>query len=354
MLVICEDCAKKYSIDEKRIKAPKVKFNCRACNHLIIVEKPKSTKAPQPESPDISSSLFGQDNSDNFPKEQEKEQAVNKFAAESSSTVREALRQSAATSGKGVPFFVYLLAIMVAGFLIITSFFVYFYLSTFPDVLLHQLELRSQSLAESLQGPITRSLAEKDYLRVSRKVKRASKLPGVAYAAVSNKKGIVIAGFFNNLNTFENHFAQKVKEKGFQLDILSNSPISLNEKWAGATVRIGGVPLYNQVTSLSGTDAKLHLGLYVEELDKRFLNTLFSPFALILLALFILSAYLMFILLDKLVTEPMRILTNVANRISLGEMDLAIMAAGPREIRELGVALERMRHSMKVAMDRLK
>ena len=44
MLVICEDCAKKYSVDEKRLKAPKVKFNCRACGHLIIIEKPKIGK----------------------------------------------------------------------------------------------------------------------------------------------------------------------------------------------------------------------------------------------------------------------------------------------------------------------
>ncbi|MCI5224847.1 MAG: hypothetical protein D3924_19810, partial [Candidatus Electrothrix sp. AR4] len=41
MLVICEDCAKKYDIEESRIKGAKAKFSCRACGHIIVVEKPK-------------------------------------------------------------------------------------------------------------------------------------------------------------------------------------------------------------------------------------------------------------------------------------------------------------------------
>ncbi|MCI5122096.1 MAG: hypothetical protein D3908_13075, partial [Candidatus Electrothrix sp. AUS4] len=64
MLVICEDCAKKYSIDEKRIKAPKVKFNCRACGHIIIVEKPKprhKKSTPPPTEKLSSTALFAEE-----------------------------------------------------------------------------------------------------------------------------------------------------------------------------------------------------------------------------------------------------------------------------------------------------
>jgi HAMP domain-containing protein len=359
MLIICEDCAKKYSIDEKRIKAPKVKFNCRACNHLIIVEKPKSTEEPQPETGDISSSLFGQETTDTSPEEQslkqQKKQTARKSTAES---IRAALRSSATANGKGIPFFGYLLAIMVFGFLIITTFFIHFYRNTIPGVLQHQLELRSLALTQSLQETILSPLAGKDYLTVNKEVKRTSKLPGVAYAAVSNEKGIIVAGFFNNLHKFENRFAQKIKERGFQPDILIKNTLPSGEERSGAKITIGGVPVYDQVTTLPNTDGQaggqLHVGIYVDELDQRFLKELVSPLTLILLLLFVLSAYIMFVLLDKLITEPMQTLTNIANRISLGELDLAIMAAGPRELRELGTALERMRHSMKVAMERLK
>ena len=48
MLVICEDCSKKYNIDESRIKGEKAKFSCRECGHIIEVEKP-ATVAPTPE-----------------------------------------------------------------------------------------------------------------------------------------------------------------------------------------------------------------------------------------------------------------------------------------------------------------
>lgn len=39
MLVICEDCAKKYNIDESRIKGKRARFTCNQCGHIIIVDK---------------------------------------------------------------------------------------------------------------------------------------------------------------------------------------------------------------------------------------------------------------------------------------------------------------------------
>lgn len=45
MLVICEDCAKKYSIDETRIKGRRARFTCNACGHIIIVDKDDVTRS---------------------------------------------------------------------------------------------------------------------------------------------------------------------------------------------------------------------------------------------------------------------------------------------------------------------
>ncbi|MCI5160342.1 MAG: HAMP domain-containing protein [Candidatus Electrothrix sp. AUS1_2] len=197
-------------------------------------------------------------------------------------------------------------------------------------------------------------LARKDYLTVNREVKRVSKLPGVAYTAVRNAKGIIVAGFFNNLNTFDQQFAQKIKERGFQPDILTKNTVSSGQEWSGAKINVGGISVYDQVTVLPDVGGELHVALHLDELDRHFIKTLLSPLTLILFFLFLLSGYILFVLLDKLIAEPMRSLTNIANRISLGELDLAIISAGPREIRELGAALERMRHSIKVATERMK
>jgi ribosomal protein S27E len=39
MLVICEDCSKKYNIDETKMKGPRARFNCYECGHIIVVVK---------------------------------------------------------------------------------------------------------------------------------------------------------------------------------------------------------------------------------------------------------------------------------------------------------------------------
>jgi predicted Zn finger-like uncharacterized protein len=40
MIVICEECGKKYRIDQAKIKGKAASFKCRACAHLIVVSKP--------------------------------------------------------------------------------------------------------------------------------------------------------------------------------------------------------------------------------------------------------------------------------------------------------------------------
>ncbi len=48
MIVICEDCGKKYRIDHTRMKGNTAKFKCKACNHIITVTKPPETPSPMP------------------------------------------------------------------------------------------------------------------------------------------------------------------------------------------------------------------------------------------------------------------------------------------------------------------
>jgi predicted Zn finger-like uncharacterized protein len=52
MIVICEECGKKYRIDPTKIKGRAASFKCRTCTHLIMVSKPEPSAsepaAPQP------------------------------------------------------------------------------------------------------------------------------------------------------------------------------------------------------------------------------------------------------------------------------------------------------------------
>jgi nitrogen fixation/metabolism regulation signal transduction histidine kinase len=42
MIVICEECGKKYSIDPSKIKGERARFKCSICSHLVTVTKPKT------------------------------------------------------------------------------------------------------------------------------------------------------------------------------------------------------------------------------------------------------------------------------------------------------------------------
>lgn len=48
MIVICEECAKKYNVDERKIKGERATFNCKQCSHHIIVQKPRQEATPRP------------------------------------------------------------------------------------------------------------------------------------------------------------------------------------------------------------------------------------------------------------------------------------------------------------------
>ncbi len=56
MIVICEECGKKYRIDPSKIKGRAASFKCRLCAHVIMVHKPErssETTTALPPEPDI-------------------------------------------------------------------------------------------------------------------------------------------------------------------------------------------------------------------------------------------------------------------------------------------------------------
>ncbi|UCG08352.1 MAG: zinc-ribbon domain-containing protein, partial [Desulfobacterales bacterium] len=48
MIVICEECGKKYRIDPSKIRGKAASFKCRVCTHVIMVTKPESELPPSP------------------------------------------------------------------------------------------------------------------------------------------------------------------------------------------------------------------------------------------------------------------------------------------------------------------
>jgi len=43
MLAICEECSKKYNVDESKMKSDRARFSCQECGHIIVVVKKTSS-----------------------------------------------------------------------------------------------------------------------------------------------------------------------------------------------------------------------------------------------------------------------------------------------------------------------
>ncbi|MGI6655337.1 MAG: zinc-ribbon domain-containing protein [Desulfobulbus sp.] len=48
MLAICEECSKKYNVDESKMKGTRARFACLECGHIIVVSRDVPADAAEP------------------------------------------------------------------------------------------------------------------------------------------------------------------------------------------------------------------------------------------------------------------------------------------------------------------
>lgn len=148
MLVICEDCAKKYNIDESRIKSKRARFSCKECGHIIIIDKDDLTR----------SLLTGKTVGSPSPtldllREMEVPLAASASdaAAMAPSAPQDALIRR---KNRGIPVFAFFLIIMLMFLVVLSLLFGYFYSGHLEgqylaDIFRQQPGLRMQFLLES-------------------------------------------------------------------------------------------------------------------------------------------------------------------------------------------------------------
>ena len=346
MLVICEECAKKYNIDENRIKGDRARFSCLECGHIIVVEKPH---------PDPDTDAAAEDRT------AEELVAADATAPGESSRSGSAADEDrkrasarAGAKGRGVPIGTYLLVALAIGFLTITGVMAYLYLQYIPELMNRQVDLRTTDIAISFSGSVKQPLLVRNYLLVNKEAERTSRLPGVAYAAVVNKRGIVVAGFFSDLSRFSPDFARQVKEKGFPQEIVRGNHLAAGAGAGDQVFVLGGQKLHDKAIALADVGGEVHVGIYLSDVDRAIREVLLSPTTFSLLGLVLFSGILTFFLIARSISRPLQELTEVVNRISLGELDLSVEPRGPREVRELAHAFERMQYSIRAALERMR
>jgi predicted Zn finger-like uncharacterized protein len=335
MLVICEECAKKYHVDASKIKGARAKFTCKACGHIIVVEKPEPEAAAPAPGPSAEPSV--------------------PETGGRTETEKPAPQSAVPTlaKGRGRPFVFYLLIAAASGLLLTGCSFILLYFKYVPELVQQQMELRSLAVATLLRQTVSQPMLRKDYLLVNQEAERAAKLPGIAYTAVVNEKGAVVAGSFQSMSSFDSPFIRQVKEKGFPVEVLALNGLKAGAKEGSIRISMGGQPVLDRVLALAEADGEVHVGLFAAEAESAVWDTLLSPLLLVPLSIALIFLFLLTVLVNWFIARPARSLTGTANRISLGELDLAIIAEGSRELRDLSMALERMRHSVRIAVEKL-
>lgn len=342
MLVICEDCAAKYNVDENRMESDRARFSCRKCGHTIFVKRPVSPARAKENAVEQMT-----------PAKTSKTQTVQESMPADRGTENK-IKQKKKPEGRSLSLRFYLFLIPVIVFLSMAAAFTFFYFKYIPQLMDEQIDLRISAISTMFSGTIQKPLLIRNFLEVNQEAKKVAQLPGVAYAAVVNERGIIVAGFFDDLTRFEPGFADRVKTAGFPREIVEENKLLLNVLNRSVRFNIGGKEILDRADKLTEAGGTIHVGLYLADFYEAIERALFSPFAISLIAGIFLTGMLLFIAIARFIGTPLIKLTSIVNRISLGELDLTITPSGPKEVRELGRACERMRYSVKNAIERLR
>jgi len=382
MIVICEECGKKYNIDPLKIKGDKAKFKCNVCDFIITVKKPVETPVKAPAT--------------SFPKPQftksEKKVDAKKTSAYKQRSKRKYARtkktKSFSLKGFGLRSKMLLLFFVIPITLIITANILY---------LLQMNNLSSLLTSES--SKIVKTLVEEKVADAARKVAAECSLYLESHPGMKKED-------FNYNAEFKRIAVQKVGMTGYSalyekpgLKGVWRTWIHVNPKIIGIDMSKLKKPLgksfagfwkvYTGVkeggeargyytwwekdgsfrekfmvcTPVEGTLFIIAATTYVDEFtgpikllkiraEKQTATTrniVFGIFiATILLIGFIVSFY------GNRLSGRIKSLTEVSNRISVGELDAEIDIAGKDEIGNLGEAISRMQDSIRLSIERLR
>ncbi|MBT8350812.1 MAG: zinc-ribbon domain-containing protein [Deltaproteobacteria bacterium] len=378
MIVICEECGKKYSIDPSKIKGEAAKFKCKVCDFIISVIKPvQSPAASLPKPPFV---------------EPEKEAVFKK-----TSTDKKKIKKKFARTKKTKSY-------NAKGFGILRKMLLFFFL--IPIVLIigaNLLYLRQMnnlaSLLTSESSKIVNNLIEEKVADTARKVASQCSLYLEAHPGLKKQN-------FNYDAKFKRIAIQKVGLTGYSALYEKPDPKGVWRTWVHVNPKIIGIDMstlkkpmgknfagfwkvYSGVkaggesrgyytwyekdgsfgdkfmvcTPVEGTSFIVAATTYVNEftgpvklLKTRakkhtgiIRNIIFGIFG----GTIFLIGFIVYFFGNRLAGR-VKSLTEITNRISVGELDAEIKTTGNDEISDLGVAISRMQESIRLSIERLR
>lgn len=351
MVIICEECGKRYKIDEEKLVKARTLFNCPNCKSAIEVLKPKQnveTIEPEQVSGDMlkdNSAAHGSFQTVGRNDTSEPQRPKPEWKTDPSSI-------SAKSKSNGFTIGKKLLLVFIAFIVLAGSILTLVYMKFVPSLMHDQIDLRTYSISRSFSAAIHQPLLIKNYLRVNKTAETNAALPGVAYVSVLNKRGVVVAGILGDQDRFAPDFIERVKTSGFPKEISTQNRIPSGQRESATDFSVGGQEIHDVAVMIGDTGGEAHVGLFTADVDQAVRQSL-VPLLIFLLVIAFLGG-LCFLMVARTISRPIHLLSQAAEKISLGEIDMPIEVKGGGEISDLAASLERMRFSIKAAMKRLR
>ncbi len=376
MIVICEECGKKYNIDHLKIKGDKAQFKCKVCDFIITFTKPVETPATSFSKPTFA--------------EPEKETDVNKTVAYKKKIKRNfaGIKKSFNLKGLGLRSKMVLFFFFIPIFLIIAANVLYFF----------QMKNLS-SLLTSESSKIVNNLVEDKVADAARKVASQCALYLESHPGLKKED-------FNYDAKFKTIAIQKVGMTGYSVLYEKPDLKGVWKTWVHVNPKIIGIDMITLKKTLKKNFAgfwKVYTGVkegresrgYYRWFEKdgtfrdkfmvctpvegtsfiiaatTYVDEFTSPVKLlktrakkqtditrnIIFGIFggtiLLIGFFVYFFGHRLAGR-IKSLTEVTNRISVGELDAEIEITGKDEISDLGEAISRMQESIRLSIERLR
>ncbi|MFC1577503.1 HAMP domain-containing protein [Thermodesulfobacteriota bacterium] len=375
MIIICEECGKKYRIDPAKIKGKAASFKCRDCTHLIVVSKPE----PPPE-------MAAMDSRPTL-------ESITTTIDDSSMAAKNDIRQAPEkarhrTKGLGLRSKMLLLFMVVPIILMAGASLLY----------LWQLESTSNLLTRE-SSKFVNQMAEEKIADISAAVAMQCKLYLLSHPGLIRED-------FNEDMGFKTLAVQKVGMTGYTALYELPGPDGVWRTWAHVNNKIIGIDMsklkkplgrnfpgfwkiyigveggkksqgyytwqdkdgkfrdkFMVCIPVAGTRFVVAATTYMDEFTgpvKRMqarANELTEKARLItwaILGLTLLLIGLIVTIYGHRLTGKIKSLTDVADRISVGELGMEIKTTSKDEIGELAEAIARMQDSIRLSIERLR
>lgn len=360
MVVICEECGKKYKFDYNLMKSDRAKFTCKSCNHLISINKPEEDqKILEVEEP-----------------------------REEINISEESVKAAISSRTKGFS----LLPKMLSLFLIIPSLFLllagalyYRQLQDLSTLLIGDSKNVTTNLSEEIIANIARSVGKqcklfweshpkmtKEDFNVDVAFKSISfaKVGTTGYTALVERPNVIdgkwVIWVHPNAKLVGNDITPLLKAKNprfwkVQTGVIDGSESKGYYPWEDRD----GVTRekFMVCTPIEGTNFFIAATTYIDEFTEpvkameqranKITDKIKTTVYIILGITLLIIALIVSIYSHKL-SQRIKYLTDHAERISVGELDAVIEIKAKDEIGDLAEAITRMQDSIRFSIERLR